>query len=133
MKIIPVQSVEAKHWKERLAWHFDEFTADGEFGPGELWADIETKQRQLWVVEDFGDVKAVVLTRIATDEKQTCDVTHAAGYDRVSWQRFWPHLEGWAKQIGCKRISAMARPGWERILRDYGMKKTHVLLERGLV
>lgn len=133
MRVVPVQPNETEAWKQRLSWHFNEFDANGLFEPGELWGDVETMQRQLWVVEDNGDVKAAVLTRVSTDTQKTCDVTHAAGYDRASWQHLWPYLEAWARGIGCKRISAMARPGWERVLKNYGLEKTHVLLERSLL
>lgn len=131
MRVVPVPPAELSKWAGRLEWHFKEFSADI-FAEGELLADVASEARQLWVVEDDGDVKAAVLTRISTDAMQTCDVTHAAGYDRASWQHFWPYLEAWARGLGCQRISAMARPGWERVLKDYGMKKTHVLLERVL-
>lgn len=129
--VIAVQPEDADTWREKLAWHFAEFTKNPVLTAESLWSDIKASERQLWVVTD-DEVKAVVLTRIAADDTKTCVVTHAAGYDRPSWQHLWTALEFWAKGIGCKRIEAVARPGWERILRQFEMKKTHVILERSL-
>lgn len=131
MKVIAVKHDETRHWIDRLDWHFREFEKNEVLSAPQLWADIREKQRQLFVVVDQ-EVKAVVLTRIADDEAQSCVVTHAAGYDRPSWQHLWRVLEGWAASIGCKRIEAITRPGWERILKDFQMKKTHVVLEKDL-
>lgn len=116
-------------WRGALEWHFDSFTRDGSLHPDTLWSDVATKQRQLWVLEDDAGVQAAVLTRIADDLLQTCEVTHAAGRGRQQWQHLFPALEHWAREIGCKRITAIARPGWERVL---PLKKTHVILEARL-
>lgn len=129
MKAIAVQPDEVDRWKLPLSWHFDSFCRDGSFLPADLWADVASKQRQLWLLEAKGEVQAAVLTRISTDRLKTCEVTHAAGQGRHQWQHLFPALEHWAKEIGCKRIMAVARPGWERIL---PLKKTHVILERVL-
>ena len=112
-------------WKPRLEWFFASFCRAGDLDPETLWQDVEDKKRQLWLVDDNG-VKAAVLTAVVADNFKTCDVTHAAGHDRASWLDLWPALEHWARDIGCKRIRAIARPGWERVL---PLKKTHVVLE----
>ena len=127
--IVAVPARDAMKWAKRLEWHLDEFTKGGDTTARRLLADVATKDRQLWVYDD-GEIKAAVLTRIADDDLQTCVVTHAAGKDRQTWQHLWPALEHWAKEIGCKRIEAVARAGWERVLKPHGMKKTHVILER---
>ena len=130
MRAIAVQPDAVSDWQERLEWHFESFCRDGALDPATLWADVAQKERQLWVLEDAGEVQAVVLTRIAADRLKTCEVTHCAGQNRREWQHLFPALEHWAREIGCKRILAIVRPGWERILKD--MKKTHVTLERAL-
>ena len=127
-KIIAVQPENTADWRDALSWHFGEFTKHGDVKVSTLWDDIATKQRQLWVVKD-GDVKLALLTRIADDEKQTCVVTHAAGYDRYSWLNLFEWLQNWASSIGCHKISVVSRPGWERPLKQFGLKKTHVVLE----
>lgn len=126
MKAVAVQPKEVGAWKERLSWHFDSFCRDGSLLPAELWADIAAKDRQLWVLERGNEVQAAILTSVTPDRHYTCEVTHAAGQNRTEWQHLWPAIEHWAREIGCKRIRATARPGWERIL---PLKKTHVILE----
>lgn len=124
--VIPVPAAEARYWRRELSWHFDEFCKDGSLSVDELWDDIENMRRQLWVVKN----KAAVLTTIQPDNFKTCVVTHAAGRQMRDWVHLWSYLEDWARGIGCQRIEAVARPGWERVLRD--MTKTHVILEKRL-
>jgi hypothetical protein len=131
LRVIAVQPEDAFTWRGRLKWHFGQFEKPGVIKADDLWQDIAEKERQMWIAAD-DDVKAVVLTRIAADESKTCVVTHAAGYDRMAGQHLWPLIGNWARSIGSTRIEAVARPGWERILGQYGMKKTHVILEGDL-
>lgn len=126
MNVSGIQPEDVANWKDRLSWHFGSFCRDGTITSDELWDDIESKQRQLWVVDDGEEIKAAVLTSISSDRLKTFEVTHAAGRDRETWQHFLGALGGWARGIGCKRIRVTARPGWERIL---PLKKTHVILE----
>lgn len=126
---IPVSNEEVSEWIEPLDWHFRSFCGDGSLNPGDLWDDVACKRRQLWVAMAEKPL-AAVLTTVRDDNYQTCVLTHAAGEDMRSWLHLWDKIEAWAKGIGCERIEAIARPGWERVLRD--MKKTHVVLEKRL-
>ena len=128
MMAIAVDPNDTEDWKEPLSWHFDEFCKDGSIWPVDLWTDVESGLRQLWVLYDDG-VKVAILTRTFSARIKICEVTHAVGEDRHMWQHLWQALEHWARGVGCKRIKATARPGWERIL---PLKKTHVVLEREL-
>lgn len=124
----PVKAADADKWREALAWHFESFCRDGSLRSDDLWADVKNKRRQLWVAMK-GEPIAAVLTTVSDDLLQTLVVTHAAGKNMRDWLHLWQVIEDWAKQIGCKRIEAVARPGWERFL---DMKKTHVVLEKRL-
>lgn len=132
MTPVPVPPEDLARWCDRLEWHFQSFCRDGSTTPGRLWAEISEKQRQLWVAADGEAVKAAVLTMVKDDLHQTFIVTHAAGEERGLWVRFWAYLEDFARGIGCKSIVAEARPGWERDLRRFGMKKTHIIMEKAL-
>lgn len=127
---VPVPAADAWEWRDKLDWHLQSFCRDGSTSPERLLAEVEEKQRQLWVGERDGEPMVAVLTTIGPDLLQTMQVTHAAGREREAWLHLWADLEEWAKSIGCKRIEAVARPGWERVLKD--MKKTHVILEKRL-
>ena len=39
-------------------------------------------------------------------------------------------ITDFAKVNNCKRLSIMARPGWERVSKQWGWKKKHVQLEK---
>lgn len=132
MRAIAVQPNDAANWKEALSWHFSSFCRDGSISPEQLWAEVEAKARQLWVLEVEGAVKAAILTQIFAGERRFCSVTHAAGEDRGQWQHLWPALEHWAREIGCDAIKATCRTGWEPHLRQFGLRKTHVVLEKAL-
>ena len=41
-------------------------------------------------------------------------------------------LEAWAKDQGCKKMELFARPGWEKVMKPKGYKKTHVQIEKEL-
>lgn len=121
----PVPPCLTGHYRDELAPYFDSFCRNGSLDPETLWDDVENKRRQLWTVPGM----AAALTMVQDDNYQTCVITHCAGSDMKKWVHLFDEIEEWAKGIGCKRIEAVARPGWERIL---DMKKTHVILEKRL-
>ena len=45
---------------------------------------------------------------------------------------FIKHLEKFALDNNCDKMELIARPGWERVLRNFRYKKSHVLLEKSL-
>ena len=131
MTPIAVPAPELDAWLPRIEWHLKSFCRSGQWTPEELVEQIRSRDRQLWVVFD-GEVRAAVLTAVMADRLNTVQVTHCAGRGAGDWLHLWPVLEGWARDIGAKRIEAVARPGWERKLKDMGMRKTHVVLEKRL-
>ena len=56
----------------------------------------------------------------------------ATGDDRPEWLGLYAQLERWAIDAGCKSISAVARPGWSKDLKEWGYKLTHVEYEKEL-
>jgi hypothetical protein len=45
------------------------------------------------------------------------------------WIGFFPYLLQWMKRRGCTQIEGQFRRGYERVLRDYGLKATHTVFE----
>lgn len=131
MRAVPVQPEDAWMWRTQCEWHFRSFCRGGQWQPEDLWSDIVAMKRQMWIAEDDG-VKAVVLTCVSDDRAQSCIVTHAAGEDRADWLHLWAVIEAWAKDIGCQRIEAVCRPGWEPDLKTLGLRKRHVVMEKRL-
>lgn len=40
-----------------------------------------------------------------------------------------PHIEEWAKHLGCVKATMTARPGWQKVLPDYKKRKQVVLVK----
>lgn len=110
----------------------EEFTDRGVVSVEDLIGQIESRDRQCWAIVIDGELKAVCLTRLFEDRLKICEVTHLAGFDRQAWESAYQELEDWAIAQGCARIKAIARPGWERISKRFGLQKTHVMLEKDL-
>jgi hypothetical protein len=59
------------------------------------------------------------------------EVVIATGKRRDLWEDgLQKAVTDFAKVNECKRISLMARPGWEKISKNWGFKKKHVQLEK---
>lgn len=116
-------------WLPALDWHFRSFCRCGKWTPQELIDEVLSGARQLWVAWD-GEVRAAVLTSVAWGECPVLVVSHGAGTGRKDWAHLMDDVAEWGRQMGCKRLEVVARPGWERVFKD--MKKTHVVLEKRL-
>ena len=131
MTPIPVTTGMLDDFLPFLAWHFAEFTKGGQISSGTMIEQLRSGQRQLWVAWEDG-IRCAVLTMVLDDLRKTVLVSHGAGEGMQDWVGLWPVIEDWARDIGADCIEVNARPGWERVLRDYGLKKTHVVLEKRL-
>ena len=59
------------------------------------------------------------------------EIVICTGKRRDLWEdRLILEVTDFAKHNKCKRLSIMARPGWERISKKWGWKKRHVQLEK---
>lgn len=86
---------------------------------------------QLWVGWHDEIVDCVALTTIMQHPKGTeCIILAATGDRMENWAHHVESIEQWAMHLGCDRVRAVARPGWEKILTDY--RKLHVELEKRL-
>jgi|TARA_R100000773_G_C4221190_1_gene120172 IS1 family transposase len=94
---------------------------------------------QLWILWDkehketndkyFG----VVITEIIQRPLQKClNIRIMTGKHREKWQHLIKHIEDFARKEKCDRMELIARPGWERVLRNFKYNKSHVLLEKKL-
>mgnify|MGYP006956549928 FL=1 len=94
---------------------------------------------QLWVLWDKDeptDVKkyyGIVVTEIIQRQLQKCCLIKImTGHHREKWQHLLKDIEVWAALNNCDKMELMARPGWERILKNFKYSKSHVLLEKPL-
>lgn len=117
-------------WLPFIRWHLNSFCENGRDKPSDFIRAVKEHDMQCWLAV-CGDntVKAVCLTRVLDDRTQTVQVTHCAGEDMQAWAMFMNNIIEWARERGSSAFEAITRPGWERVLKPYGFKKTHVVLE----
>lgn len=85
---------------------------------------------QIWAYVEDGALVAIVITRIETFPSglKVLMVETATGERREAWQHLAiDRLKEFAKGEGCGLMTLIARPGWERVFREF--EKTHVILE----
>lgn len=132
MTPVAVPSEQLDEWLPRVEWHFASFCRNGQWEPEDLIEQIRDRQRQLWLVTDGEDVLCALLTSVLADRMDTVHVSHCAGSGMHRWAQMFDVIEAWARELGAKRIEAVTRPGWERVLKGMGLEKTHVVLEKRL-
>jgi hypothetical protein len=134
---IPIQELE-KVWgivekdiKSALAYSGQ--LTDSDF----VFDTLKEGKFQLWVLWDKNQKKTidkyfgVVVTEIIKRKfGKVCHIYIMTGKQRTKWQHLITKVEDFAKQEDCKMMELIARPGWQRVLDDYGYKRTHVVLEK---
>jgi hypothetical protein len=134
---IPIQELEQvwslveKDIKSALAYSGQ--LTDSDF----VFDTLKEGKFQLWVLWDKKQSKAfdkyfgVVVTEIIKRKfGKVCHIYIMTGKQRTKWQHLITKVEDFAKQEDCKMMELIARPGWQRVLDDYGYKRTHVVLEK---
>ena len=92
---------------------------------------------QVWVLWDkkqkttldkyFG---VVVTELIQRQLGKVCHVYIMTGRQRQKWQHLVKVVEDFAKENKCQIVELIARPGWQKVMNNFGFKRTHVVLEK---
>tara|TARA_R110000765_G_scaffold296180_1_gene391368 strand:+ start:163 stop:582 length:420 start_codon:yes stop_codon:yes gene_type:complete len=134
--LIPTENVEEawklvdKHIQQALERSGDHFSS----------SDIKTncleESMQLWLGWDKDLDESHYCTAITQILKRPnskiCNIFIATGREMKKWVHVMDEIANWAESEECTHVESWARPGWERVLKQYQFKKTHVLLERKL-
>ena len=96
---------------------------------------INEKKMQLWILWDpeaeNNKYYGVVVTEIIQRPLQRClNIKIMIGRHREKWQHLIKHIEDFAWQQDCDLLELVARPGWKKILKPFGYRESHVLLEK---
>jgi len=92
---------------------------------------IKTGDFQLWLVMDNDFAVAALVTEMLYWPKlRELRMIIMVGDKMEKWLDLLPLIERYAKDIGCAKISGVARAGWGKMLKHY--QKTHVFLEKDL-
>ena len=96
---------------------------------------LENKM-QLWILWDSKGEKdskyyGVVVTEIIQKPLlRSLNIKIMTGIYREKWQHLIKHIEDFAWINKCDSLELIARPGWKKVLKPFGYKNTHVLLEK---
>ena len=91
---------------------------------------------QIWVLWDKQQKEqnkyfGVVVTEIIKRKLgKVCHIYIMTGRQRHKWQYLIKDIEEFAKNEGCLMMELIARPGWQKVLNNFGYKRTHVVLEK---
>ena len=95
--------------------------------------DILDNKMQLWILWDSEtkEYYGVCVTEIIQRPLQRClNIKIMKGRHRDKWQHLIKHVEEFAWKNNCDLLELVARPGWKQVLKQYGYKESHVLLEK---
>ena len=95
--------------------------------------DILDNKMQLWILWDSEtkEYYGVCVTEIIQRPLQRClNIKIMTGRHRDKWEHLIKHVEEFAWHNNCDLLELVARPGWKKILKQYGYKESHVLLEK---
>ena len=95
--------------------------------------EILDNKMQLWILWDSEtkEYYGVCVTEIIQRPLQRClNIKIMTGRHRDKWQHLIKHVEEFAWQNNCDLLELVARPGWKKVLKQYGYKESHVLLEK---
>lgn len=132
MKFVPVPATEYAAWADKARPIIADMLASDQWTVADLEAEILSRDRQLWLAVDGDDVAAVCLTCVGNDRLKSVIVTHCGGFGMHGWAHMIEMIAAWGREIGSGRLEVVSRPGWERVLAPYGLKKSHVVLEKRL-
>ncbi len=93
----------------------------------ELVADLASGRAQLWVGE-----RSAMVTQCVAETRGLCLHVWLAGGDLRNILELKPGVEAWARARGCTHVTIDGRPGWARVLRQYGYALRGDELERRL-
>ena len=96
---------------------------EGKFQIWVLWDKEQKKTEQKY----FG---VVVTELIKRKFGKVCHIYIMTGRQRHKWQHLISKIENFAKKEGCEMMELIARPGWQKVLKIFDYKRTHVVLEK---
>lgn len=123
-----------KVWSLAEPWVQKACETNGGFDAKHILEFLKSGHMQLWMaIGEDNKVFCVCVTEIRQYPNfKVCDLRITTGEQYERWVGFMDSICKWARQNGCKKMEVFARPGWERILKQQGFRKTHVQIEKEL-
>lgn len=131
IELFPIQDP-SKVWdiaKVHIEKVLERFPDDGDID--EIYKDLLSHDRQLWMVLKSGEVVASVLTMINEYHGKRYGVlTHAGGHGAEDWFHIVNPIGDYFKSEGCHKFIIHGRKGWAKFLTDFRSDK--IIFERSL-
>ena len=110
--------------------------AHGEFDSRDIYCNLLKADWQLWLVGEASDKLGIVVTRVyELPNIKVCEIVLSTTGDNYKFaslkEEFFPVLKDWATSIGCDRIRASGRKGFEKVMGP-GWKQIYIEVEYDL-
>ena len=107
--------------------------SDGKYEVLDILSALLARDMQAWAITKGDEIVAIVITEIINyPRKKECRVLAVDGEGAKEWVHLVSEIEAWAKANGCQSIEPIARPGWEKLMKPLGYKRTHIILSKEL-
>ncbi len=111
-------------------WIDEAANSSAYFTASDVWAALNSKAAQMWLAWT-DKAESVCVTQLENTSKgKHCHIWIMVGQNMETWVALMPELEAWAKREGCKMMRHEARPGWSKVLKQYGYSCPHYILEK---
>lgn len=133
MELHIISGEDTDKYREIINSHVDSFVAllKGRYGRDDVFEQIKEGNWTLWVTHEDSKLKAVIITQVMTYPKiKEFQILLCHGENYKDWCYLISKMEEYAKLLGCDKMVALGRMGWEKILPGY--KRSYVCIEREL-
>lgn len=134
-KIYPLLGEQVDHyWNEISAGlkecpgYYDLYT------PEWTYIAVKTGRLQVWALSD-GAIRGIVVTQIcAFPRKRVFEIMAIYGIEMLQFFSEMQDVFMWfAEKNGCEEISAICRPGLQRLLKGFGAESRQIVLRRAVI
>lgn len=132
--LVPIQTKTIDEWWPKILPWAEDFCehSQGSYDPPYILEKLRDAHMQIWLIMNGSIIIGVVLTEVRMTKIKECVIVVTTGKNMASWVHLLKLLEKYAVLMGCKKMIGIARPGWEKTLKPYGYRKTHIQVEREL-
>ena len=104
----------------------------GEYPLDYIYRCVSEGTMQLWVGHEDNEIRYVVVTQITTRPSglKTCTIVATAGEGMKDWIDNIEQLDAWCVSQGVDEILIYGRPGWKRVLSQYGFEHAYTVMRR---
>jgi hypothetical protein len=108
-------------------------TARGKFTVDDMLAELRSGECQLWIWKSE-TAHALCITQVHSYKRnKVCWIRICVGENFPEWSvACIGRIEDWARAQGCDAMEFIARPGWSKVMKQYGYDMTHQYLEKEL-